>query len=768
MELNLCMGCMETLHAPGPCPYCGFDENTYVAPTHHLALSSILKGRYLMGKALEEGGFGITYLAWDLNQGTKVAVKEYFPYGYTKREHSHGNDVLMANGERGGFSRQGLEKFIEESQYLMHYRSLPGVVDTMDCFRENNTAYIVMELLQESLKQKLTRNGPIPTETLFPMMRPIMDALEEIHKANLIHRDISPDNILFDTRGQAKLIDFGAARVFDENGEKSLSVILKFRYAPPEQYQRHGHQGPWTDVYGLCATMYHAATGTVPTDAVNQMNGQAIKKPSELGIPIRPDYEAALMKGLSIRAQDRFQSMGELKKALFGQQPPAPSLGPAAQPSAPVPPTVNPQPAAPKPKRAFRLLWGAFAAASVFLTLFFLVSSLVMVHIRRSEKEGGPGATKAWEPSENGGNANESLASQPESPDALPPDSAEDDGNLFGNAHCYARMASDGTYLYFRNSLDDDRTYWIKKGETEEHLLTEVPMKDFHYKDGWIYYSGNSTISHPSDDRNIYRMRDDGTGITNLTNLAFDNPQSLLSFETMAGGKCFFYYSDGKGPMTDIGYVPENGGSPTFLAHIPDSNAPSKGFCLNVVGDKLYYLAKDGLHYVDIGTHADHMAIGSFSCDEYIIYGGVVYFSTTGALPYPHAKLERVNLDGTGRKALFTSPEVSNMDPSSIRLSINIYQGRAYLLMTANLPEIKTFGQLYSCSLDGNGCQMLLDDVSWFNIIDHVFYYRYVDMQNIGDERYRYAPYYYIPIPSLISGKGLESRKELFDVTPYK
>ena len=125
-------------------------------------------------------------------------------------------------------------------------------------------------------------------------------------------------------------------------------------------------------------------------------------------------------------------------------------------------------------------------------------------------------------------------------------------------------------------------------------------------------------------------------------------------------------------------------------------------------------------------------------------------------------------MDGTGRKALFTSPEVSNMDPSSIRLSINIYQGRAYLLMTANLPEIKTFGQLYSCSLDGNGCQMLLDDVSWFNIIDHVFYYRYVDMQNIGDERYRYAPYYYIPIPSLISGKGLESRKELFDVTPYK
>lgn len=772
MNIYRCMGCMQPKTANGPCPYCGFDENRYTLPYCHLPLATILDGRYLLGKALNQGGFGITYLAWDLQEEIKLAIKEYFPCDFVNRDTDNLSVITMATGKKGILSQKGLEKFIEEAMFLLKNQSLPGIVKTKGYFQENKTAYIVMELLDKSLIQILSQNGTLSAEAAFSLLSPVIDTLEEIHKTGLIHRDISPDNIMVDQNGRAKLIDFGAARIFDDE-EKSLSVILKYRYAPVEQFSRHG-QGPWTDVYALCATIYLAITGTPPVNSMDRLTVDSLKMPSALGIPIPYAYEAVLAKGLAIYAKDRFQTMGELKAALMNNLPVAPSET-VRTPARETPVLSRTQE---KPAKNKSFLLSLFAAAAAFCTIFFLTASLLLVgtHQTSSTKTSGSPENQTGKDNdkpEHQENGEENIGNKEEKPAAvnpIPANSAEDDGNLFGNTHCYARMVSDQTYLYFRNGLDQEHTYWIKKGETAPYLLTDVFMKDLHYKDGWIYYCATSGPNSPagSTDKNIYRMRIDGNGNTNLTNLAFDNPESVMSFETMADGKCFFYYTDGNGISIDIGYVPETGGTPVFLSRLPGANAPANGLYLNVIGHKVYYLAKDGLHMIDIDTMADQMVISGFSCNEYLIYDGKIYYSLSEnreGSPI-RTKLCRINLDGTSQQELFVSPVTSNAARES--LQINLYQDKLYFLLTTDCPEIKTLGRLYTANLDGSDTELLLEDVSWFNIIDHTLYYRYVDLQNSSSEEYRYAPYYFIPFSSLIQGDGLADRQELFDVSPYK
>ncbi|MEY8338611.1 DUF5050 domain-containing protein [Lachnospiraceae bacterium 62-35] len=349
----------------------------------------------------------------------------------------------------------------------------------------------------------------------------------------------------------------------------------------------------------------------------------------------------------------------------------------------------------------------------------------------------------------------------------IPPNSAEDDGNLFGNSHCYARIISDGTCLYFRNALDKEHTYWIKKGETEPQLLTDLFMKDLHYKDGWIYYSRTTEGDRAAGtrDNNIYRMKTDASSNTNLTNLIFDNPQSWLSFETMTAGKCFFVYTDGKGITMDIGYAPESGGAAVFLSRIPAANAVDNP-CINVVENNVYFLAKDGLHCVDLNTKADHIVISGFSCEEYLIYDGVIYFWTGERQGEPHAKLSSIKLDGTERKDLFVSPLRTGFSYESMQ--INLYQGKLYFLLHTSYAEEKTYGSLYKAELDGSGCEKLIDDISWFNLVDHTLYYRYIDSQNSADEKYQFAPYYQVPFQSVTEGRGAADRTILFDTEPYK
>ena len=306
--MNFCIHCMEPIGAGAAfCPACG-KAQAYDCPENHLKPGTLLGGRFLLGAAIGAGGFGITYIARDTRLGNVVAVKEYYPNGVVNRSNTSTTNVSVGAQQREIFQK-GKQKFLDEARLLATLNDEPGVVDVRDYFEENNTAYIVMEYLRgETLKEHIKDGKRIDYREAYRLLLPVMRSLRAVHAMGLVHRDISPDNIMLAQNG-VKLLDFGAAReVIDE--DKSLSIILKRGYAPIEQYTKK-NQGPWTDVYALCATMYRCITGSLPTDALLRRE-EELPPPSAFGVPMASAFEAVLLKGLELRQTDRFRSMDEL------------------------------------------------------------------------------------------------------------------------------------------------------------------------------------------------------------------------------------------------------------------------------------------------------------------------------------------------------------------------------------------------------------------------------------------------------------------------
>ena len=314
---RVCYGCFAEKEPGIPCPRCGFHENDG-QPYLALPLGTILNGRYLVGKVLGVGGFGITYLGYDLTLEIKVAIKEYMPSALATRHPDHYSVALTGRVEED--YQYGMERFLDEAKILAKLQNTPHIVSVQNYFKENGTAYFVMEYIDGmSLKAYLAKNGDkIPYNQAITILQPIMEALVQVHGLNLLHRDISPDNIYITTKGESRLLDFGAARFALGDG-KSVSVILKHGYAPEEQYSSHGNQGPWTDVYAMGATLYRCITGQLPPDSVERIHGDTMKKPSELGFRIPAHVENAIMKALSVRTEDRFPNMEAFIGALNGR-----------------------------------------------------------------------------------------------------------------------------------------------------------------------------------------------------------------------------------------------------------------------------------------------------------------------------------------------------------------------------------------------------------------------------------------------------------------
>ena len=290
------------------------EENLYC-----LRKGTRLIGRYTIEGVLGQGGFGITYLGMDELHKKKVAIKEFFPQGIVTRNIEYEDTVTVTLvGEKENYDK-GKERFLKEAQTMAMFSKDKGIVKALDFFEINNTAYIVMEYLEGvTLKQYLRENKRIVAEDLVELLVPLIEALDEIHSQGLIHRDISPDNIMVLPDGRIKLMDFGAARDYTEFGEKSLSIVLKPGYAPPEQYQTHGIQGPWTDIYALCATMYKCITGENPPDAIDRLVDDHLKKISAFGFTVSPQIEEAIIKGMSVAAKDRYQNVGDFCEDLYG------------------------------------------------------------------------------------------------------------------------------------------------------------------------------------------------------------------------------------------------------------------------------------------------------------------------------------------------------------------------------------------------------------------------------------------------------------------
>ncbi len=321
---ELCFGCFAELENKGPCPHCGYDpkEDAGKFP-NALRPGTILKERYIVGRVLGQGGFGITYAALDFATKKLMAVKEYLPEVLASRDAT--GQVSSYAGQRTLDFNMGKEGFLNEANALVEFKDNPYIVNIHDYFEENGTAYFVMEFVRGmSLRSYVKRmGGRLGQKEAERILLPIMEALEDVHAKGLVHRDIAPDNIIVTAEGEAKLIDFGAARYSTGEKSQSLDVVLKHGYAPIEQYSRHSRQGAFTDVYAMAATYYFAVTGRVPPDAIDRLSEDSIVAPDALGVKLTENAEKTVFKALKVQSAERIQSMDEFIKGLKEQAKPA-------------------------------------------------------------------------------------------------------------------------------------------------------------------------------------------------------------------------------------------------------------------------------------------------------------------------------------------------------------------------------------------------------------------------------------------------------------
>ncbi len=317
--MNRCLSCMNNYEGQTfICPHCGYEQNTPPREAYHLMPGTILQGRYIVGKVLGYGGFGVTYIGFDAKLERKIAIKEFLPTTFATRLPGDTHLTVYNSNNANEQFGTGLNRFVEEAQTLASFNGIPGVVDIYDTFATNNTGYIVMQYLNGSdVKAVLNSQGAMPYEMAKDIIISICDTLMPIHAQNIIHRDISPDNIYITNNGEIKLLDFGAARYESAVNSKSLSVILKSGYAPEEQYRSKGEQGPWTDVYALAATFYKMLTGQTPPDSMERAIKDEIQEPTQFGVTMPQSAQNALMNALHVNKSDRTKSIYEFKMALL-------------------------------------------------------------------------------------------------------------------------------------------------------------------------------------------------------------------------------------------------------------------------------------------------------------------------------------------------------------------------------------------------------------------------------------------------------------------
>lgn len=321
-NVQFCPGCLRDAEFEnGVCAKCGFDMNGYTVMPHHLVPGTLVKQRYKIGRVLGEGGFGITYIGIDTVLNLKVAIKEFYMSGYVNRNHDASPNVFATLGTHRDTFEKNREKFLNEARVLAQFYGEAGIVGVRDFCEENGTAYIIMDFLNGvDLKTYLEQKGRLAPEEAVKLLMPVMTSLQHVHAEGIIHRDISPDNIMVMEDGSTKLLDFGAAREISQTDIKSLSVILKPGYAPEEQYRSKGRQGPWTDVYALAATLYKCIVGATPDDAMERMYRDRLPSPAAADAACPIAISNVIIKGLAVRQADRYQDvasfLADLKTAM--------------------------------------------------------------------------------------------------------------------------------------------------------------------------------------------------------------------------------------------------------------------------------------------------------------------------------------------------------------------------------------------------------------------------------------------------------------------
>ena len=283
-----------------------------------LPRNTVLHGRYEIRDVIAEGGMGIVYLGYDPVLETKVSIKEYFPRRYAMRIPEEVSLQIYA-GSSSEIFRTELDKFIKEARTLARFGALDSIVSVKDFFYENETGYMVMEYVEgETVKQLVEREGRMEPLSVLRLMKPVLDCLSVIHREKLLHRDIAPDNLILREDGRLVLIDFGTARFLRADDEQTMTIYYKSGYSAGEQYAPHTEKGPYTDVYGICTTMYFMLTGVSPEESVRRiLHDRVVPLSQYRDIDLPDSAKKAIEKGMAVDIQKRYADVELLCKDLY-------------------------------------------------------------------------------------------------------------------------------------------------------------------------------------------------------------------------------------------------------------------------------------------------------------------------------------------------------------------------------------------------------------------------------------------------------------------
>lgn len=497
IKINRCIHCMKDLEDSNTpfCPECGKPVQTVTQPSCCLRPNSILRGKYLVGRMLGQGGFGITYIGLDLALDTKVAIKECYPMTMASRDCSVSNRLQWnTRMTENDLWRQGCDNFLKEARKMAKMRDIPEVVRVQDTFEENNTAYIVMDFVEGiTLKQWLEQNGIMQPQSCVDMLRPLITALGSLHQQGFIHRDISPDNIMVQPDGHLRLLDMGAAKELTTQDQHMSQLVTKQGFSPIEQYAENGDIGPWTDIYAMCATICYCLTGKPIPSAIDRLDSDGLVLPADLPEPLA----AALTAGLAVDAKKRIRSADELLQRLDGKK-------------------SKPDPKPPKEKGAAKGKKWAFAAAGAAIVVALAAAALFHDKLPFFQSSSDPAAPEGIYVEELG-TANANVT----------------------NYGGYAKIPDEYSYyiaadnaLYLSKFNEEKQTFYLgdaKKVCDFASFLTLGPDR--------VYF-----ISQENDMYSICRMLQNGSRITTLYSFTSDLDMKYLQYAKLSDGREYLYF----------------------------------------------------------------------------------------------------------------------------------------------------------------------------------------------------------------------------------